>query len=79
MSCAPTAAVQPRAVDGIEEPTCGDLQMAILALGGIFWALDMLVVQGAANEICKRDERENGIASLIMAGERLAKEVARRF
>ena len=70
---------EPRPRVLIDKPDLGDLQMTIHGLHGIFWALDMLYVQGAADEIVKREERNSGIANLIVAGQQLAREVAARF
>jgi len=62
-----------------KRPNKLDLQEAIHGLYGIFWALNMLVVQKAADEITLKEYRENGIASLITAGECLAEQLTERF
>jgi hypothetical protein len=63
----------------VERPERGDLQMTIHALHGIFWALNMLVVHHAADDIAHEDDLHNGIDALILAGEHLAEEMAERF
>ena len=53
--------------------------MTIHALRGIFWALNMLVVHHAADDIAHEEDLHNGISALILAGEQLADETAERF
>jgi hypothetical protein len=53
--------------------------MTIHALHGILWALDMLVVNRAADKIAVDADRIEGINGLILAGEQLAEDVAGRF
>jgi Pyruvate/2-oxoacid:ferredoxin oxidoreductase gamma subunit len=55
-----------------------DLSLAVHAMQGIFWALDMLVVNHAADGIAFEEKRKNGIAGLIIAGELLAEEIGNR-
>ncbi|HQS14411.1 hypothetical protein [Reyranella sp.] len=62
----------------VDRATGDDLGHAIIALKGIFWALDMLVVEKAADDITTEEDRAEGIASLIAAGELLAKELTER-
>jgi len=57
----------------------GDLRMTVDALHGIFWALNMLVVHHAADDIAHERDRVNGIDGLILAGQRLTEEVMERF
>jgi hypothetical protein len=57
----------------------GDLELTILGLRGIFWALNMLVVHNAADDIAHKGDLDNGISNLIIAGELLATETAERF
>jgi hypothetical protein len=56
-----------------------DVREAVIGLQGIFWALNMLVIHGAADEVASEDDRKNGIARLITAGEQLADEISSRF
>jgi hypothetical protein len=63
----------------VNRPDIGDLQSTIHALHGILWALDMLVVNQAADGIANDTDRAEGIAGLILAGEQLAEEMAERF
>ncbi len=72
-----TTAARSRAY--VTKPDQGDLEMAVHAMNGIFWALNMLVVQGAADDIAHEEDRHNGIANLIVAGERLTNEISERF
>ena len=51
------------------------MEMAIHGLNGIFWALNVVVVQRAVDDMLHDRDRENGIASLIMAGGLLTKEI----
>jgi hypothetical protein len=55
------------------------MQTAIIGLQGIFWALNMLVVNHAADRIARESDRNDGIAALITAGETLADEISNRF
>lgn len=57
--------------------TESEVQLALLGLRGIFWALDLLVVQHAADALV--DDHEDGIENLIVAGKVLADEISRRF
>ena len=59
--------------------TESDARTAILGLEGIFWALDMLVIHEVADEIAAKDDRRDGVAGLIVAGELLAREISERF
>ena len=63
----------------VERPERGDLQATIHALHGIFWALNMLVVHHAADDIAHENDLHNGISALILAGEQLADEMTERF
>jgi hypothetical protein len=63
----------------VKRPERGDLEATIHALGGIFWALNMLVVHHAADDIAHDEDRLNGIDALILAGNQLASETAERF
>jgi hypothetical protein len=63
----------------VDRATAGDMQMVIHGLHGIFWALDMLVLQEAADEIASEADRRNGIANLIVAGQQLAEQIKGRF
>jgi hypothetical protein len=69
----------PRSTVNVERPERADLQATIHALHGILWALDMLVVNQAADGIANETDRAEGIAGLIWAGEQLAEEMAERF
>jgi len=62
----------------VDRATENDLGHAVLALGGIFWALDMLVVEKAADGIASEESRSEGIANLIAAGNLLARELYER-
>jgi len=53
--------------------------MTIHALHGILWALDMLVVNRAADGIAQDADRIEGINGLILAGEQLAEKMSERF
>lgn len=55
-----------------------DLGQALIAVGGIFWALDKIVCENVADEITHEKDRKEAIASLIMAGELLVREVTNR-
>ena len=48
-------------------------------LPSIFWALDMLVNQPVADKVAHEGDRRNGIANLVVAGERLCDDMAERF
>lgn len=63
----------------VEYATEGDVRMAVQGLKGIFWALNMLVIHRVADGVASEDDRENGIANLIVAGEKLADEISGRF
>ena len=63
----------------VKHPEREDLEGTIHALGGIFWALSMLVVHHAADEIAHEEDRLNGIDALILAGKKLADDTAERF
>ena len=63
----------------VKRPERGDLESTIHALGGIFWALSMLVVHHAADDIARDEDLHNGIDALILAGKQLADDVAERF
>jgi hypothetical protein len=63
----------------VERPDRGDLELTIHALHGIMWALDMLVNQRVADKVAHERDRRNGIANLIVAGERLCEDMAERF
>ena len=73
----PNAASRTKA--SVKRPGPEDLQMTIHALRGIFWALNMLVVHHAADDIAHEEDLHNGISALILAGEQLADETAERF
>jgi hypothetical protein len=45
----------------VKRPERGNLEATIHALGGIFWALNMLVVHHAADDIAHEEDRLNGI------------------
>jgi hypothetical protein len=62
-----------------ERPSEGDLQLTIHSLKGIFWALDMLLVEKLADKIAHEPDIRDGIAGLIVAGERLTEEISSRF
>jgi hypothetical protein len=62
-----------------ERPSEGDLQLTIHGLQGIFWALDMLLVEKLADKIAHEQDIRDGIAGLIVAGERLTEEISSRF
>ena len=74
---APNAASHTTA--SVKRPERGDLEMTIHALHGIFWALNMLVVHRAADNIAHQNDLRNGIDALILAGNQLASETAERF
>jgi hypothetical protein len=59
--------------------TAGEMEATIIGLQGIFWALNMLVVHNVADGIAHETDRRDGIAALIVAGERLADEISNRF
>jgi hypothetical protein len=63
----------------VERPDRGDLELTVHALHGIFWALDMLVNQRVADKVALEIDRRNGIANLIVAGERLCEDMTERF
>ena len=63
----------------VDRPDVGDLQQAVHALHGIFWALNMLVIHRAADDIAHEQDRLNGIDQLIMAGELITDELSERF
>ncbi len=63
----------------VNRATQGDLEMAAYGMSGIFWALNMLVVQGAADDIAREHDLRNGIANLIIAGQELSNEITGRF
>ena len=73
----PNAASRTKA--SVKRPGPEDLEMTIHALRGIFWALNMLVVHHAADDIAHENNLNNGIGALILAGEQLADEMAERF
>lgn len=70
-----------RADEDVNVPrlTEGDIQSSILGLSGIFWALDMLIINGVADEVARKDAIANGVANLIIAGKLLTKEISARF
>jgi hypothetical protein len=72
-------ATSPPSVAQANRATEDDARTAILGLEGIFWALDMLVIHEVADEISAEDDRRDGIAGLIVAGEQLAREISERF
>ena len=76
---APTTNVVSPATARVKRPEQGDLEATIHALGGTFWALNMLVVHHAADDIAHEEDRLNGIDALILAGKQLADDVAERF
>jgi hypothetical protein len=69
----------PRNTVSVKRPGQGDLEMTIHALRGIFWALNMLVVHNAADDIAHKADLDSGISDLILAGDRLTAEIAERF
>ena len=73
----PTEASSSRA--SVKHPSQGDLQMTVHALQGIFWALNMLVVHHAADDIAHEQDRINGIDGLILAGQWMTEKVIERF
>ncbi|GEP61929.1 hypothetical protein [Reyranella soli] len=48
-------------------PTSAEVSHALLGLQGIFWALNMLVVHHAADDIAHEQARSDGIEKLIVA------------
>lgn len=75
-----TTAVTPeRPCVSVRRPTKGDMQMAIHGIRGIFWALNLLVLDRVADDVAKEEDIANGIANLIVAGEELAKQLSDRF
>lgn len=60
-------------------PTETDLQGAVNALHGIFWALEMLVVHKVADDIAHKDARDSAVDELIIAGELITDELSARF
>lgn len=62
----------------VDRATENELGHAVLGLKGIFWALDQLVVEKAADDITTESDRSEGIANLIAAGKLLAEEVWNR-
>lgn len=62
----------------VDRATEDDLGQALVAVGGIFWALDKIVCENVADEITHEKDRMEAIASLIMAGELLVREVTNR-
>jgi hypothetical protein len=55
------------------------MQMAIHGLNGIFWALNVLVVNNGADCVVSDVERKNGVACLITAGRELARAISDDF
>jgi hypothetical protein len=55
-----------------------DMETATHGLIGIFWALNVLVVQKPTDDPFERSYH-NGVASLIVAGETLTKAIADQF
>jgi hypothetical protein len=74
-----TPSAASRTTARVKRPEQGDLEMTIHALGGIFWALNMLVVHHAADAIAHERDLRNGIDALILAGKQLADDMAERF
>lgn len=62
-----------------DRPKIGELQSVIIALGGVFWALEMLSTHQVAKGTATEDERIEGVACLISAGRRLVVGVSDRF
>jgi hypothetical protein len=75
MSAAATTENQVR----VERLDRGDLELTVHALHGIFWALDMLVNHRLADKVALESDRHNGIANLIVAGQRLCDDMTERF
>ena len=59
--------------------TTGDMEPAIHGLKGIFWTLNLLVVQDIAKEFTGENERRNAIAELIVAGGIITEDLSERF
>jgi hypothetical protein len=55
----------------VARPDRGALELTVHALHGIFRAMDMLGNQRVADKVAHEGDRRNGIANLIVAGERL--------
>jgi hypothetical protein len=68
-----------RSMVEVERADEDDLSLAVHAMEGIFWALDMLVVNRTADGISFEENRKTGIGGLILAGKLLAEEVTRRY
>lgn len=65
---------EPRSQVKVDRTTENDLAQALIAVGGIFWALDKIVVEKSADEITHEKDRDEAIASLILAGELLVRD-----
>jgi hypothetical protein len=57
----------------------GDLSTALLALKGIFEALDAIVDEGVVDELWPERRRDDAVGGLILAGKLLAEEVLNRY
>ena len=55
------------------------MEMAIHGLHGVFWALNVLVINNGADAVVSEFERRNGIANLITAGRELARAISDEF
>ena len=55
------------------------MEMAIHGLRGIFWALNVLVINNGADCVVSEQERKNGVAGLITAGRELSRAISDDF
>lgn len=63
----------------VDRPSPGDLETAIHALHGIFWALNLFVTHNVADGVTEERDRLNAIDQLIMAGRLITDEISDRF
>lgn len=63
----------------VKRPDSGDIQMAIHGLHSIFWALNMLVVHHAADDIAHEQDLKEGVDALIVAGKELTENMLERL
>ena len=76
MSKIPTETQRSKA--SVDRPSRGDLQLAIQGLNGIFWALNMFVVNGVAYDVAHEQDLKNGIDQLIVAGQQITDDLTER-
>ena len=70
---------EPRPNVHVDRPDADDLGCAVLALHGIFWALNMLVIHRVADDVAHEPDARDGIDQLIMAGQLITEPISERL